>query len=372
MIHFESNLALVTNSPIADMSASGGTIYMHFDLHSSNGNPMEILLQDASGNFNISMDDFLGGRRFGIVHNDGLFLIPTPIGEGNTQFAFSYDFTAGAPAEPIVYINGVLQSLTSLPPTVAVAITAAKWLIGGGSATILTNPLRNSNVGEVAFFVGTKLTAAQMIQLTSSKVMRQPLQYSACTHYWAMDEIADGQAYAVVGNQIVPNGDVATPWNTVTPHYSKINAADAVYLHADASDDAEQEQFDCTTDTIPANRKVGALVMDVKGYRDTGVSNPTTFTVGIATGEQTIMLPATTNGWAPSLLSYVFAVQANLDALQLYLNSPTMGSEKDIYIDQVIITPYYIWNRILDYKSGNYLVGITEAVGVANNYLSYP
>ena len=59
-----------------------------------------------------------------------------------------------------------------------------------------------------------------------------------------------------------PSGDVATPWSTATPHFSKINesvtqptAGDGTYIRADENDDSEVEEFDMAdvdlgTDTV--------------------------------------------------------------------------------------------------------------------------
>ena len=372
MLNFTSSYALKTVSNIAALSTAGGTIYLHINenIDDADWSGESTILKFY--NFRIYLAKIFSSVNLFIEHigsvSNGLW-VSNSLTNAQHQIAFSYDFSAGAPADPVLVVDGATAIIKISAPDGAYAIGAQPMLIGGESVTVETNPCVVP-VGEIAVFVGTKLTEAQMIRLTSSRVMRMPLQFSACTHYWAMDEIADRQAYAIASAQINPDGDTTTSWNTATPHWSKINAADAVYLHADAGDDAETEEFTCSTDTIPAYRKVGAISIDVKGYKDSAASNPTVFTN--ISSDQTIVL-STSNAWAATLTTYVNLLnQATVDALVLYLTSPTMGSDEDIYIDQVKITLYYIWNRILDYKSGNYLVGTSDAVGVANNYLSYP
>jgi hypothetical protein len=374
VLNFDGCYALKTVSNIAALSAAGGTIYLHINenIDDSDWDSDEATILKFD-NFRIYLGRFMTSVNLIIEHTGstatGQWLGAT-LTNAQHQIAFSYDFSAGAPADPVLVIDGVTFIARVVAPSGAYAIGAQQAFIGGESVSAVTNPCKVP-LGEVAIFVGTKLTETQMKQLTTSKTMRMPLQYSSCTHYWAMDEIADGEEYAAVGNQINPNGDVLTPWVSATPHYSKINAADGVYLQADPNDDSEVEIFDCTTDTIPANRKIGAFKVDVLGYQ---TSNPLAY-VEIAcngsAGTQVLSLP-TVAGWATALQFYVLGTQAQLDAMQLYLISGTLATDENIYIDQVKITPYYIWNRILDYKSGNYLVGISGALGVANNFLSYP
>ena len=372
MLNFAGCKALKTVSDVASLSG-GSTIYMHFrlgDLYSSVGIRTLFWVWGVY----IYVDKVFSSNGLVIVHSgsvsDGQWMCSLPSLGINTdiQIAITYDFSAGTPAAPIVYANGEARTVIEVTaPDGAVAISTGPLLVGGMSHVSPTYPFEGY-IGEWGVKVGTKLTAAQMANLTGSRMMRQPLQYGF-THYWAMDEIADGIEYAVAGTPLVADGDLLTPWGSATPHWSRINAEDATYLAAGPADDNETEGFTCTTDTVPANRKVGAMAINVKGYKNATADSPSVFTT-LSSGVS-VSLPSS-NGWvalAPTFLNLL--AQADVDALQLYIDSPTMGSEANIYIDQITITFYYIWNRIIDYASGNYLVGTTGAQGVANRYLSY-
>lgn len=376
MLDFRTDTtALRTISNIAALSTAGGTIYFHINENIDGDDWSGESTIIKFDNFRVYLNKISSSVNLFIEHIGSVsngWWVSASLTNAQHQIAFTYDFSAGVPADPVIVVDGVTDIVELSAPDGAYAIGAQPMLIGGESETAVTNPCRVP-LGEIAVFVGTKLTKAQMIQLTSSKVMRMPLQYSTCTHYWAMDEIPNGVAYAVAGNQINPNGDVLTPWNTETPHWSKINAQDGVSIYAEPNDDYETEQFDCTTDTIPANRKVGAFLMDMyakRAKRDSGPILSVWLGCNGTTAAQFAGL-GTSFGWVPTMYFYVFGTQAHLDALQLYLATRSLNSDDEISVDQVKMTPYYIWNRILDYKSGVYLVGISEAVGVANNYLSY-
>lgn len=378
MLTFDYNdLALKTDTAIATM-ITGSSIYLHVYFESNETASGTILYYGPLGYWKLHIVLIGETNYYTITHvattSNGTYTLDVLPG-GHQQIVIIGNFQDSDPT-PIVYINAVLCVLTTVAPVGTVmSIDSNVWYLGGEKYADVVVGGMNGSLGEVAFFPGTWLSASQAIQLTTSRVMRLPLQFAGCKNYWALDEVPDGVAYATAGTILTPSADVLTPWNTATPHYTKINGEDTELLVADANDDNETEKFECTTTTIPAGKKLEGIVVDVRGQDNLLASSDPYCKLGCGgdTALQLAVVPGLSLGWAPSLAFFVAGTdQASLDALYLYLITGTVGSASYVNLARVNLTPYYTTVSIRDYIGSVHLKSVTSAVGFAQNYLSYP
>ena len=364
MINFNGKNACRPFSVLASMS-SGATFYFHIDLDSTDVGDKTIF---STTNFRV----YTSGTSLLIEHlgstANGWW--GRAITAGHHQIAFSYDFSAGAPAMPLLSIDDVGTAMVELTaPVGAVAIGSQVWFVGGESVDAAINSF-NGSIGEIGIKIGTKLTQAQLNSLTQTRTMRLPLQW-AFTHYWALDEIVTGSAIGGITAALVPDSDIAISWSTAAPHWSKIDADDGNLIKADKDDDNETEEYSSTTATISDSiwkirvglklNQESSVDIDLSIFMVSAYEAPrsTSSTTGVKT-EYFNFFPAALTTWS----------QTNLDAMQLSLESHTMGSDDEVTVYYLFANVYYS-KKIMDYIGGNSIVG-TDAVGADNNYLSYP
>jgi hypothetical protein len=363
MINFTGYKACRPFSLLADMS-SGATFYFHIDLDSTDDTEKTIF---STANFRIyTVLTTIFIEHLGSTTN-GWWGVA--IGTGHHQIAFSYDFSAGAPAQPLFSMDGVGTFAEITAPSGAYAIGSGAWRFGGENVDTPVNSF-NGSIGEIGIKIGTKLTQAQLNSLTQTRTMRMPLQWGF-THYWAMDEIVTGSAIGGITSALVPDGDIAISWSTAGTHYNLIDADDGSSIQANKDDDNETEEYSATTATISGSIwkvRVGiklsqesAVTMGVSIYMVSAYETyqQTNATTGIKT-EVKNFFPTALNSWS----------QTDLDAMKLSLKSNTMSSTDEVIVYYLYATVYYSKN-VLDYIGGNSIVG-TDAVGADNNYLSYP
>lgn len=120
---------------------------------------------------------------------DGLWSVPIS-NQTEYQVTIKHEWGNDA-ANPVVYLNGVSQTVTEVQtPNLSFGIGATHMIIGAQAASSL--PF-DGRIGDFAWW-NVQLDNAWMEILTKSRKMGIPLQISVANleGYWSLDDIADG------------------------------------------------------------------------------------------------------------------------------------------------------------------------------------
>lgn len=313
---------------------------------------------------------YIESSKLYVVHSgkydDGTWSCPLTTANQHYQIALTYTGTADNTTAPVIWINGVKQTVTyEVVPDTSKIFSTDYFYIGGTSNIASTNAFTGA-IGEFAFFRGTGLSDAIMQQLTSSRKMGMPLQYSTCTNYFAMDSLP-------TVSTLVPNSDIAYTWITAAPAWSKINAQDGTIIKADKNDDGETVEFGMTTATITGS--VHGVSIQTYAYID-DTSIQATLSVYMASAYQTYQgLGNTGTSYETRYHNFypaygTFWSQTDVDNMQVALKAAaTIGKSQENNFDYVAALVFH-GSPITDRKEQIRMASLNQSLYV-NNYLSY-
>lgn len=305
------------------------------------------------------------------------------ISAGNYLFALKYNFGGSDSAVPVIYLNGVKQTLTQESAPKGTSANSAGRLVIGGKiyyypALIATTETEQFGGRQGDYHVYTRqLTDAECEDYTKAKIkgfayFQRP---AGCILYCPMDELNDSTQNISVTNTIVPNGDISGTWTTKTQssNWESLNADSTDYVEAGGSDDGISLIMDTSTFTIPAGSIVSCIDFHIKGYASTSGVQPS---VSILKGSTwysltSITLPVgSTSG--DIKMTYVGDswTQAEIDGLQIKITAPTLSKSDTIRIYYAYVNVFTVPEKLRDYKGSYHLIG-TSATGSPESNQSY-
>jgi len=285
------------------------------------------------------------------------------------QCAILYDHNANASYDPVIYLNGVSQTVTeeATPSGIAADVAGILWM---GGITDYESELFCGYIGDVWFYQGS-LTAAQLIRATTNRIHGYALQFgSNIMHNWWMNEIPDGNEISSNNFAIKPDGNIATPWTTCS--YTYINSFDDSKANADDGDDNEEFQVSCDTQTLTSGYRVIGCQICVEASGTAGKTLNVKYKVagdGSYTSIGIITLTATDTVYLIRFFRYLN--QTQIDGFEVGLLTGSISSGQNVYVDYVSVkgyeTPYYCRDRR---GNDNELVGM-NAIGRASSWMGY-
>lgn len=285
----------------------------------------------------------------------------------NYQVAIQYNHNSSESSDPVIYLNGVSQTVTEEVTPTSLSTDAA-GILYVGSAGVFSDPLQGV-IGDVALFQGT-LTTEQLVQLTSTRLARFPLQISTLIHYWPIDEFPDGSSIASA-NTILPDSNVTTTWSSGT--YTSVNASDNVYAQAGGSDDNETFQVGYGTFTLPAGESGIGFKFSVEGNNGGSSVSGATTKYKLGGGSNTTIGSCCSLGSDATAVSYSrqSLSQSQIDGFEGAVTVGTMGATDEINVDYMPVTIYSSKYYSLDYKGNTIKLQGFAGNGAAGKYLSY-
>ena len=148
------------------------------------------------------------------------------------QAALSYNFSLQSSGNlPIVYLNGVLQTMTrSSTFSSSTAHVAAPLAVGGILSYIAGIPsynfssVFNGKIGDVSI-VNRQCTSGEMIRNTNCRVKRPTLMFGTATRVLelVMDEVSDGVYLQNIYSSVTVDGDVIFPLTPILDNFNRAN-----------------------------------------------------------------------------------------------------------------------------------------------------
>ena len=289
-----------------------------------------------------------------------------------------YDFNSNESSDPVIYLNGVKQTMTevstpaSIPahPSSKMTIGARAWYLEGSYEYLYEQ--FSGRIGDI--YIATRQhTDDEMERHTKSwvKGFSYYHQKGDALLYCPLDEINDSVAQSTT-NTLWPNGDVNSLWSgkTQATYWESINADTTDYIEAGKNDDAEEQQCDMETFTIPAGSTVGMVALELKGYDS---SETGSMTVKIKKGASWLSWSLDLNNSTATVYTHTWFgswTQAEIDGMQIGLLTPTMGKNSSITIYYVKALVYTYTKYCKDYVGTNGFISKT-ATGAPEEMLTY-
>lgn len=348
---------LITSGNITSFTSNGviGLAFEAFDITKGT------ILQTAYWKIYLASSKLYFLKEGGLFGTDGVWSCSI---SANTKYqcAIEYDHNSNESDNPVIYLNGVSQTVTEELTPDTLTTDAAGLLYIGGNMSLAD--MFQGEICDVWLYQGS-MTAAQLTRATTNRLHGYSLQFANTLHNWWMSEFAAGVGNVIL---ILPDSDVATPWNSCT--YTQINSSDDTRAHAGRTDDNEEFQFGFGTDTIVSGETAIAFEVGIEGYGD---KTPTyKYKRGGDAGFTTLaVIPLTGSEATYYLPSTQVLTQTQIDGMQGSILTPTMGSGDDIYIDYVQIKIASTRIPCYDRKKTGLLIGSTNFNGVHSDWMSF-
>ncbi len=296
-----------------------------------------------------------------------------------------------APQSPMeIWFIGEKQTVTKVIVSgydVFSIMDVKHWFVGGDGnaldAPTTDNLFSDGGLTHIDFY-SDRLTDAEARAYTMAGKKRMGLQIARnkLIDSFQLDEIPTGK-YTVYASSVVPNADIATPWGSATPHYSRANSDNGVYLTAAGTADAnETEKLGFGTITLPTDREQfrvdlhynhygrGALTSAVlkKGDGFTASYSPPSTYDGSTAPEIHTYFELAENSW----------IQSEVDDLEWWGSTGTTDKNTNINFDLIRVIFASRYGRLRSMVSGNELLPYTPnanntppSIALPNHYLSY-
>ena len=241
------------------------TIYIAFETDDVGATIRNILSWGGSGSWN--EDIYIESSTLRILHhsaastaNNGIWSV---VLAANTfyQIAISKNWEAGATDAPIVYLNGVSVAVTEVQPPVSVSgYTADKLEVGNDG----------QKISELAF-CSSILSASKMASISGSRLKKHVIDVmgSDIMHYYGFDEVPAGVDMTSFADDIVPNGDISTEWDSSSTvlHYQSLIADDTNRIYT--ATNAQVDTFDLETPSIGTGKIIIGYYFTLVGVGNT-------------------------------------------------------------------------------------------------------